>query len=742
MHILLSPTFEVSKNMPKFKSTAEIMKIVRNKDQIRNIGIIAHVDHGKTTMTDSLLAAAGVLSPSVAGEALALDYLEEEQKRQMTIKAANISLYHERGGNPFVINLIDTPGHIDFTGRVTRSLRAIDGAVVVVDAVEEVMVQTETVTRQALEERVRPVLYVNKIDRLIKELRLNSEQLQNKLAKIITQFNKLIEMYAESEFKEKWKVNPAAGTVAFGSAKDRWGFTSDIAQQKGIKFSDVVSAYNEGRVEELTKIAPLHEAILNMVTDHMPPPHVAQQYRVPKIWRGDVNSEIGKAMVACDDNGPVVMCINDVKVDPQAGVVATGRLFSGTVNEGAPIYLINAKTDSRIQQVCIYMGAYREIVGSLPAGNIPALLGLQQARAGETLATSKDLVPFEAIHYVSEPVVTMAIEPKHSRDLPKLVDFLHKLSIEDPTLVTTINEETGEYLISGMGTLHLEIATTWIQKADIEITTSKPIVIYRESIRGEAGPFEVRSPNRHNKLQVKVQPLEPLLIGMVRKGEISENLDKKALAKILRDQGWDADAAKSVWAIEEHGNMLIDVTKGVQRLEQVKGSIYIGFMDSMHEGPLAREQMRGVKVFIEDASIHTDPAHFGPAQMIPATRHGIFAGILSADPALMEPIYKIVVTIPPDLVGAVTRIISQKRGKIISIDQREYLTSIVGEIPAAESFDLSEVMRSASGGRAFWQTTFDHWEYIPASLQMQVIQETRKRKGLSPEPPSAQSFLE
>jgi elongation factor 2 len=185
-------------------------------------------------MSDSLLAAAGMLSPSVAGTALALDYMEEEQKRQMTIKAANVSLLHEKDGKPYVINLIDTPGHVDFSGRVTRSLRAIDGAVVVVDAVEEVMVQTETVTRQAVEVRVRPVLYINKIDRLIKELKLTAEQIQERVARIIKDFNGLIELYAEPEFREKWKVNFATNTVAMGSAKDRWGFTSEIARTKGI----------------------------------------------------------------------------------------------------------------------------------------------------------------------------------------------------------------------------------------------------------------------------------------------------------------------------------------------------------------------------------------------------------------------------------------------------------------------------------------------------------------------------
>jgi elongation factor 2 len=340
--------------MPRFKSTSEVLKLSKDKDSIRNIGIIAHVDHGKTTTTDSLLAAAGLLSPSMAGQALALDYLEEEQKRQMTIKAANISLYYERGGETFLINMIDTQGHVDFSGRVTRALRVIDGAVVVIDAVEEVMVQTETVTRQALEERVRPVLYINKIDRLIKELKLTPDKIQAKLGRIIQDFNRLIQMYSEKRFKEAWKVSLLDGTVAFGSAKDRWGMTLGMAQKEGLSFDDVINAYsNGGDASSLRDRAPLHQAILDMVTDHMPPPHVAQRYRVPRIWKGDLESEFGQAMLNCDETGPTIICVNNINVDPQAGVVATGRLFSGSVNEGDPIHLINAKVESRIQQVCL-----------------------------------------------------------------------------------------------------------------------------------------------------------------------------------------------------------------------------------------------------------------------------------------------------------------------------------------------------------------------------------------------------
>ncbi|MEM2843253.1 MAG: elongation factor EF-2 [Candidatus Bathyarchaeia archaeon] len=691
-------------------------------------------------MSDSLLAAAGLLSPSVAGTALALDYMEEEQKRQMTIKAANVSLLHEMDGKPYVINLIDTPGHVDFSGRVTRSLRAIDGAVVVVDAVEEVMVQTETVTRQALEERVRPVLYINKIDRLIKELKLTPEQIQEKVARIIKDFNELIELYGEPEFKDKWKVSFLENTVALGSAKDRWGFTYKIAKSKGIKFNDIVEAYTSENIEELKSKSPLHEAILDMAVEAMPPPHIAQKYRIPKVWRGDLNSEVGQAMINCNDDGPVVMCVTNVVVDPQAGVVATGRLFSGAVHEGDKIYMVGARMESRVQQVCLYMGPYREVVGYLGAGNIPALLGLDQARAGETISSIRDIIPFEGVKYVTEPVVTMAVEPKNSRDLPRLVDVLKKLSIEDPNLVTTINEETGEYLISGMGTLHLEIATTLIQKTGLEIVTSKPIVMYRESIRSKAGPFEGKSPNKHNRIYISVEPLEEEVIQLIKDGKISEYMDKHEMARILREHGWSADEARGVWSVDGT-NVIVDVTKGAQYLQEAKDMIIAGYRWGLKEGPLAYEPIRGLKVKISDVSLHEDPVHRGPAQIMPMSRRAMFAAFLSADPCLLEPIQKITIKVPPELLGAATSIITQKRGKIISVEQKGHLAYIIGELPTAETFDLSEALRSATAGRAFWGLEFLRWSPVPASMQTQVITEIRKRKGLPPEPQKAEEFI-
>lgn len=662
----------------------------------------------------------------------------------MTIKAANISLYYELEEKPYIINMIDTPGHVDFSGRVTRSLRAIDGAVVVVDAVEGVMVQTETVTRQALEERVRPVLYINKMDRLIKELKLTPAQVQETLARIITDFNRLIEIYAEPEYREKWKVSPASGTVAIGSAKDRWGFTFPQAEKKGIKFNDILNAFVKEDIEWLRKAVPLHEAIIEMMITQMPPPHIAQKYRIPRIWKGSLETDVGQAMLNCDENGPAVMIVTNINVDPLAGVVATGRLFSGRLETGMQVNLIGARTSQRIQQVAIYMGPRREIVGEIPAGNIPALLGLDAARAGETITTySQAIEPFETMKYVSEPVVTIAVEPKNSRDLPRLVDFLNKLSIEDPTLVTIVRPETGEYLISGMGTLHLEIALTWIQKAGIEVTSGKPIVLYRETITKAGNVYEGKSPNRHNRIYIKAEPLSPEVIEAIRSGELYDELPRREIARILREKyGWDAEEARNVWRIDPHGNILVDATKGAQFLQESKEMIISGFESVMEEGVLANERMRGVKAILVDVQLHEDPVHRGYAQIVPASRRTLLASILSADPVLLEPIMKITAKGPSDEVGPVTRVISQKRGKILNVEQKEYLTFIIGEIPASETFDLSEVMRSATSGRVFWGIEFSRWAPVPESLKNQIIADIRKRKGLPPQIPTIDMFVE
>jgi elongation factor 2 len=388
------------------------------------------------------------------------------------------------------------------------------------------------------------------------------------------------------------------------------------------------------------------------------------------------------------------------------------------------------------------MGNTREVVSVLPAGNIPALLGLDYAVAGETISSVKNNVAFESIKYVSEPVVTIAVEPKHPKDLPKLVEALRKITVEDPNLIVKINEETGETLMAGMGVLHLEIATSLLQEANLEISTSQPLINYRETIRSPAGPIMSKSPNRHNKIFMRVEPLEENVIEMIKTGQIREDMDKKELARILREKGWSADQARNVSAVDPSGNMLIDETKGVQFIQESMDSIKSGFDDVVHSGGLAHETLRGVKFILHHFVPHEDPAHRGLAQLMPATRRAMLGSMLIADPVLLEPILGIEVKCPQEQIGTVAGIISGRRGKLLNVDQKGIISIMLGEIPASETFDLSEAMRGGTAGKAMWSTYFKNWQSVPQSVFKNLVTDVRKRKGLNPEPPNADEFID
>ncbi|MGB0724669.1 MAG: elongation factor EF-2 [Nitrosopumilus sp.] len=728
--------------MAKFKSTQEVMKIIKNKQNIRNFGVIAHVDHGKTTMSDSLLAYSGIIAPTAAGKALAMDFDKEEQERGITIYQANVTLLYSQNDNDYVINMIDTPGHVDFSGRVIRSLRAIDGAVVVCDAVEGIMTQTETVTRMALEERVRPVLFINKVDRLIKELRLTPEKMQAQLAEVVSTFNQLVETYAEPEYKEKWKVSIQDASVTFGSAKDRWAINTDLMKERGITFKDVIDAYTAEKLPELIEKAPLADAVLGMVVKHHPAPQDAIKYRIPQIWKGDLDSDVGKALLAGEDDGPTIMMVVNMVLDPAAGPVAIGRLFSGTIKDGQTLHIIDEKRDGRVQSVNFFMGNQREQVGELGAGNIPALLGLTECRAGNTLSTVKDIPMFEGVKYVSEPVVQVAIEPKHPKDLPKLVEILRQLTIEDPNLVVKIDEESGETIVAGMGVLHLDVATHRIQDAKCEIITSEPLINYRETVKAGCEPIMSKSPNRHNKIFMKVEPLEPEIAHMLRTGEISDLKDKKVVADLLKGAGWDTDTIKRVMKFDSRGNVLINGTKGVQFVQESTDSINSGFDEVMREGPLCKEQMRDCKFIFTHFVPHEDTAHRGLSQLGPASRRACMGALLTAGTAVLEPTLAIEVRVPTDLVGNVATILSGKRGKVLDMQQKGASSIVVGELPASETFTLSEAMRGQTAGRATWNTSFKEWTEVPKSMLSTAVADIRKRKGLAPDPPGVNEFID
>jgi len=721
------------------KSIHKIQRLIDNRDNVRNIATSAHIHHGKTALTDNLLAAAGMMAAKAAGnleEGMATWQHSDEQERLMTVDAANVSMAHNFHGEEFLINLIDTPGHVDFSGNVTRATRAIDGTIVLVCASEGIMPQTETVLKQALKERVKPILFINKVDRLIKELKMTPEQMQDRFLKIFKHFNELIEKIAEPEYKEKWKVDINDGSVAFGSARENWALSLPFMKKKGVSFKDIFSLYEMSEEERKAwtwKNAPLYEVLLDMVVKHLPSPIEAQKYRIPKIWHGELESEFGKNLIHCNPNGDPAFIITRIVIDPRSGKeISAGRLFSGKLEPGMEVYLNNEKKKQRIQQVLVYNGIKPEQVERVSAGNVLAIAGIV-ADVGETI-TLKPETPFEEIKHIFEPVITKAIEPKKIIDLPKLVEVLRKVKKEDPSLKIEINEETGENLISGMGELHLEIVENRITtEKGLEIKTSPPIVVYRETVMRESQAMEGRSPNKHNSFFIRVEPLEDSVYQAFQRGDLPEGRIKKKndeITKVLLQCGVSNDEIRSYRDIYK-GNVIVDETRGEVHMIEVIELILDAFEQVMDAGPLAREPCTKMKLAIADIKLHEDAIHRGPAQVYPAVRDSISESMKSVGIVLLEPLQVHEIEAPNDFMSPVTKIVSQKRGQLIDVEQDEFGVKVKAKIPVAEMLGWSSDLRSATEGRGVSNLMDQSFEPMPRELQNEVVRKIRTRKGLA-----------
>ena len=722
---------------------AKIKELMYQPQSIRNIGICAHIDHGKTTLSDNLLAGAGMISEELAGDQRFLDFDEQEQARGITIDAANVSMVHEYHDDEYLINLIDTPGHVDFGGDVTRAMRAVDGAVVVVCAVEGIMPQTETVLRQALREKVKPVLFINKVDRLINEVKLGPEELANKFIGIINEANKLITKMAPKDKKDEWLVKVDDGSVAFGSAYHNWAINIPMMQETGINFKDIIDYCNDENQKELAKKVPLADVLLGMVVEHLPSPEVSQQYRCPNIWDGDIESEAGQTMVNTSPDGPLAVMVTNVSVDKHAGEVATGRVYGGTVEQGTEVFLVGGQARSRVQQVGVFFGPERVPTEKVPAGNIVYITGAKGATAGETICSPENkIVEFEGIEHISEPVVTVAVEAKNTKDLPKLIEVLRQTAKEDPTIHVNINEETGEHLVSGMGELHLEVIGVRINNKGVDINTSEPIVVYRETVAGKtANPVEGKSPNKHNRLYLEVAPLEDSIFQALQNGDIKEGKikDKEEAQKFI-EHGLEKEEARRVWDVYNK-SLFINMTRGIQYLDEIKELVIEGFESALEEGPVANEIAMGMKFTLVDAKLHEDAVHRGPAQILPAIRNAIKGGMMMADPTLLEPVQKVFINTPTDYMGSVTKEILNRRGQIVDMPTEGDMVNVEAKVPVAEMFGFAGEIRSATQGRCLWSTENSGFERLPRELQSQIIRQIRERKGLSPEPFGPDHYL-
>ena len=717
----------------------KIERLTNTPENIRNVATSAHIHHGKTAFTDNLLAAAGMMASKNAGdleEGMTTWQHKDEQERLMTVDAANVSMGHEYLGKEYLINLIDTPVHVDFGGNVTRAMRAIDGTFVLVCAVEGIMPQTETVLKQALRERVKPVLFINKVDRLIKELKLTPEQMQERFMKLIQEFNRHIMQIAEPEYKEKWQVNVMDGSVAFGSARENWALSLPFMQKKKITFKDIVKLYEmseEERKKWVWKNAPLHEVVLDMAVKHLPNPLEAQKYRIQKIWKGDIDSKFGQDLLNCNKDGEVAFVITRIVIDPRSGKeISAGRLYSGTLVNGGEVYSNMNKKRYRVQQVLVYNGIKPEQLDSVPSGNVLAIAGLN-CDVGDTITLNAQ-TPFEEIKHIFQPVITKSIEVIRSQDLPKLIEVLRKVGKEDPSIKIEINEETGENLLSGMGELHLEIIEGRIKsEKGLEVKTGAPIVVYRETLTKDSDEIEVRTPNGHNIFFVSMEPLENEVYNAIERGELPEMRFKKKAEDVwkkLSQLGISNNEARQYQEIYK-GNVFQDRTRGLVLLPEVIESIIDGWRLVVDGGPLAKEPLMKTKFMLHDAKLHVDHMHRGPAQIYPAVRQGIFEAMKKGGSAMLEPIQTHLVEAPVDFMGAVSGLIGSKRGVLIDVQQHGNDVFIKARIPVAEMIGWSNDLRSATEGRGVSSLMDQEFQKLPSELQFDVVRKIRQRKGLA-----------
>ncbi|UYP48688.1 Elongation factor 2 [Candidatus Lokiarchaeum ossiferum] len=758
----------------RVKMTADILRLMENPQQVRNIGLIGHIDHGKTTLSDSLLAEAGLLAKSLAGEARVLDYLEEEQRRGITMKSANISLVYEHSlssVDPFLINLVDTPGHLDFSGKVTRALRIADGVVVIVDSVEEVSSQTETVVRQALQEGLRPLLFINKIDRLFKELKLDSDEIKNKFSRIIQDFNKLIYMYGDALAKDLWLVSAEKGSVLFGSALHKWGFVIPQLVQNKHNFDYFQHAYDNDTYRALPNQYPVWKSVLAAVVQFLPNPVEAQKYRIKTIWSGDCGTDVGKALLNCDPKGPLVIGLSKVQ-KLKNRLIGTGRIFSGTLKRGQSVWLVNGKEKSSINQLSIFMGSRLESVSEVPAGNIAAIGGIKKIRSGETLfgvKAKEDAKPFETVKYVSEPVVTVAIEPDMLKNLNQLQEILEEIQVEDPNISVEISSDSGECLLSGMGPLHLEIVANTIKERGVEVEVSKPTSVFHESIENISSYHDATSPNGLNSIRMLVMRMDTPTVAYLRgvKSQIIEN-------DILREQELPQHTSFSVyesrgfWNVDKFQNVIISRLKEDTGIEyddednevlesktktskkksrkgkskndpednrQVPLDMRGQIMESIHgilsHGVIAQEPISEVKIVIKEVNLaknREDANFFEISTMI---QDAFMACLREAQPVLLEPIYTLMIATPEEYIGTVTSLVNQFQGKILEITQDAFKSHVTAKMSVRQSIDFAQEIRGQTSGRVFWQNLFDKYSPVPEHERESIIQDIKFRKGLA-----------
>ncbi len=678
-------------------------------EKLRNIGIVAHIDAGKTTVSERILFYTGVshkIGEVHEGEAT-MDWMEQEQERGITITSAATSCSWKN----YQINLIDTPGHVDFTIEVERSLRVLDGAVVVFCGVGGVQPQSETVWRQADKHGVPRIAFVNKLDRVGADYFAVAEEISEKLggSPLLMQlpvgkseeFKGIIDLltqkYATFEGDQGlnivWSEIPAeykeeAAKMRETIVERACDFDDDMAMRyldgKEISIEEIKAALRKGTIN--LDVIPAFcgtafknkgvQLMLDAVLDYLPSP-----LDLPPVEGVNPDTDAVETRKS-DDNEPFSALAFKIMVDPFVGTLTFIRVYSGKLEAGSYVYNSTKRKKERVSRLLKMHANKREDISYVSAGDVAAITGMKDVVTGDTVCDENKVILLETIKS-PEPVASMSVEPKAKSEYEKMINGLRKLMHEDPSFRFTYDEETGQTIVFGMGELHLEIIVDRLKREyKVEVVCGEPRVAYKETIRNKVeseGKYIKQSGGKGQYGHVWIE-LEPLERG---KGFVFEN-------KIVG------------------GTVPKEYIPGIEK----------GIVEAMTAGVIAGYQVEDLKVTLTDGSFHevdSSEMAFKVAGSI-----AFKDGMKRANPVLLEPIMKVEVTTPEDYTGDVMGDISSRRGRILGMETRKGILVVNAEVPLAQMFGYATSLRSMSQGRANYSMEFGEYREVPASVQEAV----------------------
>ncbi len=704
-------------------------------EKVRNFGIIAHIDAGKTTTSERVLYYTGAqhkIGEVHEGETTT-DWMEQERERGITITAAAITCFWARTSEPdkkdlakkYRFNIIDTPGHIDFTVEVKRSMRVLDGAVVVFDGVAGVEPQSETNWRYADEAQVPRVCFINKMDRTGASFEKSYASILDRLTKHAVRMQ--LPIGAEGDFEgvidllqmKAYKFEGEMGSVVveeeipenLKAEADK--YHAQLVEKIVENDEALMTAYLDGKepgVEELkatlrkaviaNKIFPVYtgsalknkgvQLVLDAVVDLLPSP-----LDMPPVT--GINPKTGEPVQRhADDSEPFCALAFKLQADPFVGQLTFFRVYSGTIEAGSYLYNSTTGQKERLGRIVRLQANAREEVKKVYAGEIAAAVGLKDARTSHTLCDEANPIILEQIKF-PEPVISLRIEPKTKADQEKMGMAMKKLADEDPTFRVSTDNETMETLISGMGELHLEILVDRMKREfGVEANVGKPQVAYRETIQQEAeaeGKYikQTGGKGQYGHVRLRIKPLEPIEEG----GKVKKNVTR-----------------------EDHFEFINNIKGGVVPNEFI-GPVEDGVREAMERGIVAGFKMVDISVELYDGSYH-DVDSSEIAFKIAASM-GFKDAARSARPVLLEPIMKVEVVVPEKFMGDITGSLNSKRGQIEGMEERGLARAIKAKVPLSEMFGYTTSLRSMTEGRANFTMEFDHYEVVPPNVAATII---------------------